>query len=187
MIRLIGPAALCAGLLAACGPQADDPEASGPPQIPEGSVVTAPAEPYDVNADARAALDAAFARAAENDKRVLVKFGGNWCPDCRILAGMMELPVFADMLEEHYEVVAIDVGRYDRNQDLVERLGFSEGLEGVPTVMIVTADGAVVNAGAATEWRTARERDPQEALDYFHRYAVEPAASDAVIVPVSSS
>ena len=182
MIRAFGPVVLCAGILAACSPQAD-----GPPQIPEGSVVTAPAEPYSVTADARAELDAAFARAAQTDKRVLVKFGGNWCPDCRILAGMMELPTFAQMLDEHYEVVAIDVGRYDRNQDLVERLGFSEGLEGVPTVVIVTADGAVINAGAATEWRTARERDPQEALDYFHRYALEPIAPDATRVPTSSS
>ncbi|MEO1038445.1 MAG: thioredoxin family protein [Pseudomonadota bacterium] len=181
-MRAFALALFAGGMLAACGQQPADP-----PRIAEGSVVTAPAEPYDVTADATAQLDAAFARAAENDTRVLVKLGANWCPDCRILSGMMQLPAFAQMLNERYEVVLIDVGRYDRNQDLVQRLGFSEGLEGVPTVVIATADGQVINPGAAaTEWRTARERDPQEALDYFHRYALEPVPTDAARVPVTS-
>lgn len=152
--------------LAACG-------APNGPFLPPDAQVTAPENPYDETADAGAALDAAFARASENGTRVLVNFGGNWCPDCRMLAGMMQIPEFAAYLDAHYEVVKIDVGRFDRNEDVVQRLGFEnlDALDGVPTVVIATSDGRVVNAATSAEWTTARERRPQEALDYFHRYA----------------
>ena len=167
-------------------PETEAVAAAPPPQIPEDAEVDAPDAPYDERADAVAAVDAAFDRAQSSGKRVAVIFGANWCPDCRILSGMMQLPTFEAFLDAHYELVKVDVGRYDRNQDLVQRFGFSQGLEGVPTVVITTAEGAVVNAGTAAEWRTARERDPQEALDYFHRFAFERPAGDARRVAVSA-
>src|SRR5262249_23051927 len=37
---------------------------------------------YDETADARAEIDAALSRAQYDHKRVLVKFGGNWCGWC---------------------------------------------------------------------------------------------------------
>lgn len=162
--------------LAACSPETQT-MAEGP-TIPPGTEVNAPDTPYADAGDAHAEVDAAFAAAQLNDTRVLVNFGGDWCPDCRILAGYMEIPEFAEYLEAHYEVVRVDVGRYDRNMDVAARFGFEE-LEGVPTIAIATADGRIVNRGTATEWRTARERDPQEALDYFVRYANEDPAEDA--------
>ena len=48
--------------------------------------------PYDTNADATAAVDAAFARAKQDGKRVLIDMGGNWCGDCIVLANLMLLP-----------------------------------------------------------------------------------------------
>lgn len=167
---------------AACGAQAEHDMADRP--ILDSNVqVSAPEAPYDAGLDAHAAVDAAFERARADGKRVLVNFGGNWCPDCRILSGMMEIPAFAAFLDAHYEVVKIDVGRYDRNMDVAARFGFA-GLDGVPTIAVADADGRIVNTGAAAEWRTARERDPQEALDYFARYAIEaPAAGAARVRP----
>lgn len=167
-------------LVAACGAQAEHAMADRPILDPSATV-SAPAAPYDAERDAHAEMDAAFARAQADGKRVLASFGGNWCPDCRILAGMMQIPQFAAFLDAHYEVVKIDVGRYDRNMDVAARFGFAD-LDGVPTIAIATADGRIVNAGTAAEWRTARERDPQEALDYFARYAIENPAEDAARV-----
>ncbi len=207
-MRALVSAVSLAALAAACSPSEEaaapgedptnaaqigqaDPEtqavaAAPPPQIPEDAEVDAPDAPYDERADATAAVGAAFDRAEASGKRVAVIFGANWCPDCRILSGMMNLPTFEAFLDAHYELVKVNVGRYDRNQDLVQRFGFAQGLEGVPTVVITTAEGAVINAGTAAEWRTAREREPQEALDYFHRFAFERPAEDARQVAVNA-
>lgn len=129
------------------------------------------AEPYDIDQDAGAALDAAFERARRGGTRVLAKFGASWCPDCRILAGMMAVPAIASFLDRHYEVVAIHVGRYDANMDQPERVGLPDGLEGVPALVIADAQGHVLNAARVFEWRTARQRSLQDLADYLSEYA----------------
>lgn len=164
-------AAACISLMIAAGLAACSP---GPQEVDVSDLeATAVEAPYSAEADAHGELDAAFARASERGTRVLVKFGGNWCPDCRIFAGMLQLEPIADYAAEHYEIVAVDVGRYDRNMDVVARFGLEE-LEGVPTVIITTAGGEIINTGTAAEWRTARERNPQDVLDYLIRYADAP-------------
>ena len=48
--------------------------------------------PYDEAADANAAVDRARSEARRKGKRLIIDLGGNWCPDCRVLAGTMALP-----------------------------------------------------------------------------------------------
>ncbi|MFN7177045.1 MAG: thioredoxin family protein [Thermaurantiacus sp.] len=163
---------LAFGLLA-CSPQAEEIDVSE-------LEVTAVDEPYDAEADAHGELDAAFERAQARGTRVLVKFGGNWCPDCRIFAGMLELAPVRAYADAQYEIVAVDVGRYERNMDVVTRFGMDE-LEGVPTVIITTATGEIINTGTSAEWRTARERNPQDVLDYLVRYAEAPVPDNAAV------
>ena len=47
----------------------------------------------------------------------------------------------------HYEVVAVDVGRFNRNLQIPARFGITKRLEGVPTLLIATPDGKLVNGG----------------------------------------
>lgn len=126
--------------------------------------------PYDETADAEAAVAAAFARAKAGGKRVLIDLGGNWCPDCRILAGMMELPEVKPFLEAHYAVVTVDVGRMNKNLQIPQRFGI-EKLRGVPTVLVVEADGTLVNKTDSAELADARSKSPQAIVDWLARYA----------------
>jgi thiol-disulfide isomerase/thioredoxin len=127
---------------------------------------TAIEAPYEEKADAKAELEAAFARARKNSKSVLLNLGGNWCPDARALAGMLEISQLHDWLDDNYEYVKINIGDYDRNMDIPARFGFEE-LEGVPALLVVKADGLLVNEKDCYEFRNARERRPQEILDYL--------------------
>ena len=172
--------------LAACGGATDDQATDGPPQV-AGVAFEADSRPYDPNLDAQAAVDAALARAAAEDKLVLVKMGGNWCPDCRVLSGMMEVDGIGALLEERFEVVKVDVGRpvagetgdgfagYEKNREIAERFG-QAAFEGVPTLLIVTPDGEVLNADEPSIFRNARDRDPQDLADYLYRYAARERA-----------
>jgi thiol-disulfide isomerase/thioredoxin len=139
--------------------------------IPANERFSEVAEPYDLSQDAHAALNAAFDRARIAKTRVLVKFGAAWCPDCRILAGMMAVPAIASFLDQHYEAVAIHIGRYDANMDLPERVGLKDGLEGVPALVIMKPDGSVVNPTRIFEWRTARSRTLQDLADYLTAFS----------------
>jgi thiol-disulfide isomerase/thioredoxin len=92
--------------------------------------------PYDEQANAPAAVAAAKARALAAHKLLLIDLGGNWCPDCRILAGTMALPEVRSFIAAHYEVVTVDVGRFDKNLGIPAHYGVSR-LTGVPSVLIV--------------------------------------------------
>ena len=130
-----------------------------------------PTAPYDTAANADAAVDAAFARAKKSGKYVLIDLGGNWCGDCRVLAGLMELPEMHSFLNAHYEMVSVDVGRFDKNLQIPARFGITERLEGVPAVLIATPDGKLVNGGHVAALADARHMTPQALADWLAGWA----------------
>ena len=126
--------------------------------------------PYDEHADANAQVAAAFTRARHSHKRVLIDLGGNWCPDCLVLANLMRLPALHAFLEAHYEEVAVDVGRFDKNLQIPARFGITKRLEGVPSVLIATPDGRLVNGGHVSALADTRHMTPQALADWLARW-----------------
>ena len=126
--------------------------------------------PYDEQANAAAQVEGAFKRAKQTGKRVLIDFGGNWCPDCRILAGVMKLPEVKSFVEGHYEVATVDVGRFDKNLDVVRRFGIQK-LRGVPTVVVADADGTTLNVTNSADLANARAMTPQGIADWLASWA----------------
>ncbi|MEM9170851.1 MAG: thioredoxin family protein [Pseudomonadota bacterium] len=129
--------------------------------------------PFDETRDAAADVEAAFARARLTGKRVLLVFGANWCHDSRGLAANFDKPALAELIAARYERVWIDVGDRDRNLDLAARYG-APTLMGTPTVLILDADGTLLNADTMHDWRTAYSIPYDETLDYFTQRAGPP-------------
>lgn len=123
--------------------------------------------PYHAG-DAKAAIAAARARAVKAHKRVLIDLGGNWCLDCRLLAGVMETPQMRPFVAKHFEVVTVDVGRFDQNMDIPAAYGIKGRLAGVPAVLIVDPrTNRLVNAGRETALADARAMTPQAVADWL--------------------
>ena len=127
--------------------------------------------PYDTKADANAAVDAAFARARKNGKRVLIDLGGNWCGDCIVLANLMQLPELKSFLTAHFEIVSVDVGRFDKNLQIPARFGITRRLEGVPSVIVAEPDGTFINPGRVAALADARHMTPQAIADWLAQWA----------------
>ena len=126
--------------------------------------------PYDEQANATAALGAARARAKASRKLLLIDFGGNWCADCRILAGVVEQPEMRPFLKRHYEMVDIDVGVFNRNMDIPAHYGFKE-LRGVPAVFIVDPNtDQLLNRKSVIALEDARSMSPQSIADWLARW-----------------
>jgi len=132
--------------------------------------LTVPDAPYNEKANADAQVDAAIARAKKNGKRVMIDLGGNWCADCRIMAGLMELPEMERFLNAHYEIVSVDVGRFNRNLQIPARYGITQRLEGVPAFLVVTTDGKLINAGRVSAIQDARHMTPQALADWLAQW-----------------
>jgi hypothetical protein len=129
--------------------------------------------PYDETANADAVVNAAFARARKSHKRVLIDLGGNWCGDCIILDNVMQLPEVKLFVDLHYETVSVDVGRFNRNLQIPARFGITKRLEGVPSVLIVTPDGKLLNAGHTAALSDARSMTPQAIADWIAQWAAK--------------
>jgi len=127
--------------------------------------------PYDEHANADAAVAQARARAAAEHKLLLIDLGGNWCPDCRILAGTMQLPEVRAFVDAHYVVVGVDVGRFDKNLQVPAAYGLSGRLQGVPSLLIVDPrTGRLLDAGHTAALADARHMTPQALADWLARW-----------------
>jgi thiol-disulfide isomerase/thioredoxin len=128
--------------------------------------------PYDEGADAQAAVAKARARARAGHKLLLIDLGGNWCPDCRILAGTIELPEVSAFVHRHYELVTVDVGRFDKNLDVPAHYGITRRLEGVPSLLVVDPrSDRLLNAGRVAALADARSLTPQALADWLAQWA----------------
>lgn len=147
------------------------PALAAAPQLPIGSFEQLPKPlplPYAEGAPADRDVAQATARARKAHRLLLIDLGGNWCLDCRLLAGTMELPQLKAWLRRHYEIVTVDVGRFDRNQQIPARFGITGRLAGVPAVLIVDPrSGKLLNAGRITALADARAMTPQALADWL--------------------
>jgi thiol:disulfide interchange protein len=145
-------------------------DAAPAPKLPIASFEQLPKPlpyPYDETANGDAAFKSARAKAKARHVPLLIDLGGNWCLDCRILAGVMHQPAMKRFLDAHYEIVAIDVGRMDKNQQIPRRYGIAK-LEGVPAVLIVdSASDTLLNRNRIFALADARSMTPQALANWL--------------------
>lgn len=130
--------------------------------------------PYDEAAEAKAvdaAVAKARARAARSHKLLLVDLGGNWCGDCRILYSTMELPEVKAFVDRHYELVLVDVGRFNKNLQVPARYGITQRLEGVPALLVVDPKtDRLLDKGHVAALADARSMTPQALADWLAQW-----------------
>ncbi len=107
--------------------------------------------------------------AIKNSKQPVFIFGANWCPDCRILSAVLDLQTVKEFMNENYEILYIDLGRYDINMSLMEFFNIMPQ-QGIPRVVILNKNKQVLNIKDTGEWTTARSRTKQEIFNYFQEY-----------------
>jgi hypothetical protein len=129
--------------------------------------------PYDEAANADKDVAAAKARAKREHKLLAIDIGGNWCLDCRVLAGINALPEMKRFIDKHYVVVTVDSGRYfEKNTQIAARYGITGRLEGVPSLLIVNPrTDKLINAGHTAALADARHMTPQGLADWLASWA----------------
>ena len=128
--------------------------------------------PYNETADADRAVAAALARAKQSGKPLIIDLGGNWCIDCRVLAGTMRTEPLRSWVARRFELVMVDVGRFDRNLQVPARYGLTSRLAGVPALLIVDPrTGKLINRRHETALADASSMNPQALADWLARWA----------------
>ena len=127
---------------------------------------------YPEVARAKSDLEAAMKEAAKSQRRVLVEFGGNWCPDCIVLDRYFHDAANAELLRKHYVLVHVNVGDkgITDNLDIAERYGIPLK-KGVPALAVLESDGRLVHAQRNGEFESMRKLDPAAVGDFLKKWA----------------
>jgi thiol-disulfide isomerase/thioredoxin len=159
---------ICSGLVVGCVSAADTGS--------DGRLFEPSVDPL---ADVRQALG----RAEDGDRLALVVLGANWCHDSRALASRLHRPPLAELIQEQYELVFVDVGFYEQGRDVVQQFGVAH-YYATPTVLIIDpSSGALVDDEERHIWGNAYNIDMSESVEYFEKWAT----SDSVAGPVADS
>ncbi len=133
------------------------------------SAVDGGPRPFDPKANATREVDAVLLEAKATGKKPIIVLGTNACHDSRGLALKFATPPLDRIIADNFLVVWIDVGLKDRNLEIANRFGVDK-IVGTPTVLVVSPEGAVLNADTAAEWRTADSKPFDEAVAYFKSF-----------------
>jgi len=124
---------------------------------------------YDEKVDAHEQIRAALREASESRKNVILNFGGNWCFDCHVLDEQMRKPELASRVGKNYVVVHIDIGRFDKNQDLAKKYGVPLD-KGVPALAVLDPHGNFLYAQDQGQFADARHLEFKSIKAFFEKW-----------------
>lgn len=130
-------------------------------------------ELYPDSADAKKEIAEALAAAAKDHKRVLLVFGANWCFDCFALDYRFHQAGIQPIVDKNYHVVHVDIGRNDKNQDLVKKYNVPVEAKGIPSLAVLDSKGQTLYTTG--EFDSARSTDPQLIVKFLDTWKPKPS------------
>jgi thioredoxin 1 len=130
-------------------------------------------EIYSESADAHTEIKEALRKAAAEHKRVIVVFGANWCYDCHVLDAAFHRSDLAPILSANYEVVHVDIGKGEKNQDLMKKYDVPMK-RGIPGLAVLDTDGKLVYSQKNGEFENARALAPEDFLSFLNKWKPAP-------------
>jgi len=142
-----------------------------------------PAKPdiFDSAADAKAQIAAAIEKAARENQRVLIMFGGNWCGWCRKLHGLFtDDKDIAKTLLYEYQLVMVDVGRFDKNVDITGKYGLDRK-KGVPFLVVLDGDGKTLAGQETGSLEAGDHHDPEKVAAFLDKWKAQPRDAEKTL------
>lgn len=136
--------------------------------VPEKLDVKAEPEIYDVKADGDTMFEQALTQAREQNKRVLVTIGGNWCVWCHKLHLLFRRdPAIRARLERSFVELKLDTVAHE---SIVTRLA-PNPKDGVPYLFVLAATGEVLARQETGSLELGPRHDPAKVLAFLEAQA----------------
>ncbi len=126
---------------------------------------------YNETIDAHVEIKEALAKAVAEHKRVIVVFGANWCFDCHVLDKVFHRPDAASIIAANYVVVHIDIGKGEKNQDLMTKYEVPMK-RGIPGVAVLDSNGKLIYSQKNGEFENARAMAPADIIAFLDKWKV---------------
>lgn len=120
-----------------------------------GQAFSATRDIYPDPSRAKADLTAALKIAASTHKRILLDFGGNWCPDCQMLNLYFHDQTNRPLLEANFVLVDVNIGHMDANLDIAQKYEIPLN-KGVPALAVLSDTGQLLYSQKGGEFEDMR-------------------------------
>jgi thioredoxin 1 len=121
--------------------------------------------PEQASADVAAALE----KARAENRRVILDFGGNWCPDCQALDIYFHDATNKPILDANFVLVHINIGRVNQNLDIAARYGIPLN-KGVPALAVLDMRGKLLYSQKAGEFEAMRHMESSAVTQLLLRW-----------------
>ena len=124
---------------------------------------------YPDPSQAKGDIATALKTAAATHKRVLLDFGGNWCPDCKVLDIYFHDQTNSPIVQANFVVVHVNVGRFDANQDIAEK--YQVPLKkGVPAMAVLGDHGQLLFSQQTGQFEDMRHMDSSSLTEFLTKW-----------------
>ncbi|MFY9853339.1 MAG: thioredoxin family protein [Terracidiphilus sp.] len=148
--------------------------------VSAGSARSAGREIYPDPSQAKADLAAALKTAASTHKRILLDFGGNWCPDCQVLDIYLHNPANLRILEANFVLVHVNIGHMDVNLDIAER--YQVPIEkGVPALAVLSETGRLLYSQKSGQFEAMRRMEVSAVTSFLVQWRPEQPCSVVMV------
>lgn len=138
---------------------------------------------YTPEDNAVEALFDARQQAIENNKRLLVVLGAQWCHDSRGLAAQFSSEKMQEIIQNDYEVKFIDVGLLEDRRAITTQFNYPT-YYATPTVMVIDPQtNTLLNADSMDKWAFADSVPPEDYVDYFDAFRNKALSKSSVLTP----
>ena len=122
---------------------------------------------YPEISQAQSDIQAALVEARQTHKRIILDFGGDWCPDCQVLNIYFGQDPNRELLERNFLRVNVNIGREDANLDIAHKYGVP--VQGVPALAVLDEHGKVLYA-QNKEFSDMRHMQSSDLTEFLNKW-----------------
>jgi thiol-disulfide isomerase/thioredoxin len=114
-------------------------------------------------------LAAALKTAAATHKRILLDFGGNWCPDCQALDIYFHDAANRPILDANFVLAHINIGMKDTNLDIARRYRVPVK-KGVPALAVLSDSGKLLYSQKTGQFAPMRQMQSSSVTSFLQQW-----------------
>jgi thioredoxin 1 len=118
---------------------------------------------------ASADIAAAIKMSAAKHRRVILDFGGDWCPDCQALDRYFHDAENQPILDANFLLVHVNIGHLDQNLDIAARYRIPLD-KGVPALAVLAAGGKLIYSQSTGEFEAMGHMESSAVTQFLERW-----------------
>ena len=122
---------------------------------------------YPEVSQAQSDVQTALVEARQTHKRVILDFGGDWCPDCQVLNLYFGQSPNRELVDKYFVRVNVNIGHEDANLELAHKYGVP--VQGVPALAVLDDHGKLLYA-QNKEFASMRHMQPSDLTQFLNKW-----------------